>query len=325
MGFSCSQCLLVHSLRSNSLSHNIINESNFKSLILNPRHSPLLLTSNSSPFDGQFKFFSHTRNKFPFQQRSLLRKNSQVRVRASIENSHFSSQSQARIILANSALTVILASANRVLYKLALVPMKHYPFFLAQFNTFGYVAIYFSILYARFQAGVVTKEMLAIPKSRFAIIGMLEALGVATGMASGVHFLYLFTAMLPGPAIPILNQTFLVWQLIFSTLLLGRRYSFNQIVGCLLVASGVVIAVASGSSADQMLSGVEFIWPALMIASAAFQAGASIIKESVFIDASKRMKGKLLDIFVVNSFGSGFQVVICRLSYAIYSIVRLDS
>lgn len=27
-----------------------------------------------------------------------------------------------------------------------------------------------------------------------------------------------------------------------------------------------------------MLSGVEFVWPALMIASCAFQAGASIIK-----------------------------------------------
>lgn len=27
-----------------------------------------------------------------------------------------------------------------------------------------------------------------------------------------------------------------------------------------------------------MLSGIEFIWPALMIASSAFQAGASIIK-----------------------------------------------
>ena len=109
-----------------------------------------------------------------------------------------------------------------------------------------------------------TNEMLGLPKSRFAAIGILEALGVASGMASAganflnrlleflickfqmlnykravqgfrflnfecklneilecfvlmsfssdlcIHLLFIcfviFTAMLPGPAIPILNQ-----------------------------------------------------------------------------------------------------------------------
>ncbi|KAI6689209.1 hypothetical protein NL676_026037 [Syzygium grande] len=204
-------------------------------------------------------------------------------------------------ILVSAAVTVAFAVANRVLYKLALVPMKQYPFFLAQVTTFGYVAIYFSILYIRYRAGIVTGEMLAFPKLRFVAIGMLEALGVVAGMSAG--------AMLPGPAIPILSQTFLVWQLTFSTVLLGRKYSLNQIAGCLLVAAGVVVAVASGSNSGQILSGIEFAWPLVMIASSAFQAGASIIKESVFIEAARRLKGKSLDIFAVNSFGSGFQAL----------------
>ncbi|XP_021642412.2 protein CLT2, chloroplastic isoform X2 [Hevea brasiliensis] len=195
-------------------------------------------------------------------------------VRASNETPpvlHFTSSSNnSKLVLISSAITVTLAVANRVLYKLALVPMKQYPFFLAQFTTFGYVMIYFSILFMRYRAGIVTGEMIGLPKSRFVAIGILEALGVATGMSAA--------AMLPGPAIPILSQTFLVWQLAFSALLLGRRYSFKQITGCMLVAFGVVVAVASGSSADQMLSGFEFIWPAVMIISSAFQAGASIIK-----------------------------------------------
>ncbi|CAK9186571.1 unnamed protein product [Ilex paraguariensis] len=123
---------------------------------------------------------------------------------------------------------------------------------------------------------------MALPKSRFVVVGILEALGVVAGMSSG--------AMLPGPAIPILNQTFLVWQLAFSTLLLGRMYSLNQIVGCSLVAVGVVVAVASGSDTGQMLSGIAFVWPILTIASGAFLAGASILKESVFIDAATRLK-----------------------------------
>lgn len=42
-------------------------------------------------------------------------------------------------ITAAAAATVVLAVMNRVLYKLALVPMKNYPFFLAQVLTFGQV------------------------------------------------------------------------------------------------------------------------------------------------------------------------------------------
>ncbi|PKU76613.1 protein CLT2, chloroplastic isoform X2 [Dendrobium catenatum] len=217
-------------------------------------------------------------------------------------------------IVAAAAATVILAVANRVLYKLALVPMRQYPFFLAQVTTFGYVAVYFSILYVRCNFGIVTKEMLAVPKSRFMAIGLLEALGVACGMSAG--------AMLPGPAIPILSQAFLVWQLVLSVLILRRRYSLNQILGCLLVTAGVILAVASGSSDGQWLSGIEFLWPALMVVSSAFQAGASILKEFVFIDGAKRLQGKTLDIFVVNSFGSGFQALFVFLLLPFLSNLR---
>ncbi|KAL8231963.1 hypothetical protein R6Q57_001741 [Mikania cordata] len=223
-----------------------------------------------------------------------------VRSSANSSQSQAPSTSNSRIIFW-SAVTLVLAVGNRVLYKLALVPMKEYPFFLAQVNTFGYVAIYFSILYLRHRAGIVTNEMMNLPKWRFALIGMLEALGVVSGMSAA--------AMLPGPAIPILNQTFLLWQLGFSVLILGRRYSWNKIVGCLFVAAGVVTAIASGSESGQMLSGVGLLWPIMMVVSSAFQAGATIIKEYVFIDAVARLKGKLLDIFVVNSFGSGFQAL----------------
>uniref|UniRef100_A0A0D9VQT3 EamA domain-containing protein n=1 Tax=Leersia perrieri TaxID=77586 RepID=A0A0D9VQT3_9ORYZ len=204
-------------------------------------------------------------------------------------------------IAAAAAATVVLAVMNRVLYKLALVPMKNYPFFLAQVTTFGYVIVYFSILFIRYRAGIVTKEMLALPKSRFMLIGILEALGVASGMAAA--------AMLPGPSIPVLSQSFLVWQLILSVLILGRKYRANQIFGCLLVTAGVILAVTSGANGGLFLSDVNLFWPSVLMASSACHAGASIIKEFVFIDGAKRLEGKRPDIFVVNSFGSGFQAL----------------
>ncbi|KAI5655053.1 hypothetical protein M9H77_32240 [Catharanthus roseus] len=170
------------------------------------------------------------------------------------------------------------------------------------------------MLYTRYKAGIVTDEMIGLSKSPFMIIGFLEALGVVSGMSSG--------AMLPGPAIPVLNQTFLVWQLSFSSLLLGRKYSLNKLMGCLLVAAGVILAVLSGSNNGQMLSGIGLIWPLLMIASAAFQACASILKESVFLDAANHLKGRSLDIFVVNSFGSGFQALFVLLFLPVLSNLK---
>lgn len=54
------------------------------------------------------------------------------------------------------------------------------------------MVIYFSILYIRYRSGIVTDEMLRLPKSRFVAIGALEALGVASGMAAAGTVLFIF-------------------------------------------------------------------------------------------------------------------------------------
>ncbi|WOL04061.1 protein CLT1, chloroplastic [Canna indica] len=209
-------------------------------------------------------------------------------------------------VAAAAAATVILGTGNRVLYKLALVPLKEYPFFLAQFATFGYLLVYFSILYIRYHAGIVTDEMLSLPKTRFMLVGLLEALAAASGMAAG--------AVLSGASIPILSQTFLVWQLIFSVIFLKRRYRFNQLLGCFLVTIGVVITVTSGSGSGISLKNAGIFWSLLMIMSFLFQAADTILKEIIFLDAAKKLKGGSVDLFVVNSFGSAFQALfICLL------------
>ncbi|XP_076947173.1 protein CLT1, chloroplastic-like [Bidens hawaiensis] len=199
-------------------------------------------------------------------------------------------------VAAAALLTMGLGVANRVLYKL---PLKHYPFFLAQLATFGYMVVYFSILHFRYRAGIVTDEMLSMPKAPLLAVGLLEALGAACGMAAG--------AVLSGASIPILSQSFLVWQIILSYLFLGRRYKFNQLLGCFLVALGVIVTVASGSSAGSLMEAGLF-WSLLMIVSFLFQAADTILKEVIFLDAAKKLKGGSVDLFVINSYGSAFQV-----------------
>ncbi|KAL5764524.1 hypothetical protein ACOSP7_016877 [Xanthoceras sorbifolium] len=205
-----------------------------------------------------------------------------------------------------AAVTVVMGVGNRVLYKLALVPLKQYPFFLAQLATFGYVIVYFSILYIRYHAGIVTDEMLSMPKGPFLAVGLLEALAAATGMAAG--------AILSGVSIPILSQTFLVWQILLSVIFLGRRYKVNQLFGCFFVAIGVIITVASGSSAGHSLKEAGIFWSLLMIVSFLLQAADTVLKEIIFLDTAERLKGGSVDIFVVNSYGSAFQALfICLL------------
>ncbi|XP_076960633.1 protein CLT1, chloroplastic-like [Bidens hawaiensis] len=208
-------------------------------------------------------------------------------------------------VAAAAVVTMGLGVGNRVLYKLALVPLKHYPFFLAQLATFGYVVVYFSILHFRYRAGIVTDEMLSMPKAPLLAVGLLEALGAACGMAAG--------AVLSGASIPILSQSFLVWQIILSYLFLGRRYKFNQLLGCFLVAFGVIVTVASGSSAGSLME-ADLFWSLLMIVSFLFQAADTILKEVIFLDAAKKFKIGSVDLFVINSYGSAFQALfICIL------------
>lgn len=47
------------------------------------------------------------------------------------------------------------------------------------------MVVYFSILHFRYHAGIVTDEMLSMPKTKYLAVGLLEALGAASGMAAG--------------------------------------------------------------------------------------------------------------------------------------------
>jgi hypothetical protein len=58
--------------------------------------------------------------------------------------------------------------------------------------------VYFTTLIVRKQMGIVTDEMLAIPKGRFVAMGALEAVSLAMGMVAATK--------LPGAIIPILSQ-----------------------------------------------------------------------------------------------------------------------
>ncbi|CAL1129504.1 unnamed protein product [Cladocopium goreaui] len=196
-------------------------------------------------------------------------------------------------------LTAVLATVNRVLYKVALVPLGDYVFFLAQFTTFGYVFAYWSALLINRSRGAVSDGQLRFAKERwqtFASIGALEAGSVLLGMLSAKS--------LPGEILPVLSKLFLVFQMIFSRLLLQRSYSQSQLSGCALCVLGVI--ASAGSSLRLRSFGAS---PALLfVLSLALPALASVLKEKLFADARAQLKEEL-NVFVVNTLGSSGQAV----------------
>lgn len=58
--------------------------------------------------------------------------------------------------------------------------------------------------------------------------------------------------------------------------LVAREHAL--LFGCSISYQHFPVMFFSGSNSGQILSGIEFAWPLVMIASSAFQAGASIIK-----------------------------------------------
>eukprot|EP00891_Asterochloris_glomerata_P000578 jgi/Astpho2/578/fgenesh1_pg.00013_%23_13_t len=164
-----------------------------------------------------------------------------------------SSKGVFKTVLATIAVVVGTGVANRVLYKLALVPMGDYVFVLSQFQTFGYVLVYASLLAARLRSGEVDREQIDVTDKRlFLGIGALEAASSLLG--------FIGASRLPG-------KHFLC-----------------------------------SSPVDPLYAGI-------FISSMAFPALASIFKEKIFAEAKEKMNGKPLDIFVVNTLGSGAQAL----------------
>ena len=70
----------------------------------------------------------------------------QLKPLENLRNFSYATWQNPYVLQGSIALVVAFGIANRVLYKMALNPLSDYVFFLAQFQTFSYVALYFAVL-----------------------------------------------------------------------------------------------------------------------------------------------------------------------------------
>jgi drug/metabolite transporter (DMT)-like permease len=207
------------------------------------------------------------------------------------------------LVFAVSAV-MITGICNRLLYKMALKPLGSYVFFLAQLQTFGYCFVYIGALAIRYNAGLVPKEMLQVPRKMagtFIAIGFIEALSSLLSFISAAN--------LPGVVLPLLGQTVLFWQVLLAITILGKRLGWSQIIGVTLVVSGVALAAwpsTATAAAPSILANINPMYAIIFVVSMLFPALDTILKESVFRRWREQWSDgkKDLDLFILNSFGS---------------------
>ena len=132
-------------------------------------------------------------------------------------------------------LFIISAIFNRILYRVQLVPMRDFTYFLSQFSCCCYVLVYGIILARRIRSGAVSSEMLTYARNNaavFGVIGSLEALTFLLALYSA--------ARLPGGLIGVLGQGGLLFSVLFSRVFLKTRFDVLQKLGVAVVVLGVL-------------------------------------------------------------------------------------
>ena len=93
------------------------------------------------------------------------------------------------------------AIVNRVLYRIQLVPMRDYTYFISQFSCCCYVLIYGATLVSRIRSGAVTPQMLEYAKDNamvFACIGIMEAVTFLLALYSAARLTFFAALVTPG-------------------------------------------------------------------------------------------------------------------------------
>ena len=129
------------------------------------------------------------------------------------------------------------ATANTIIRRITLVPLKKYPYLLSQMQNIVYTIFYSSILYSRYKQhdGTVTIDMLKIPKRPFIWIGFWDCVGDVLGNVG--------TANLPGYQVPLLAKLNIIFTATFSSWILKKMYTTSQISAMAVVLCGSIITL----------------------------------------------------------------------------------
>ena len=211
------------------------------------------------------------------------------------------------IVLLLAMSVVVLGVINRVANKVALVFLGQHTLFLLTVQTLSYVLVYGATLAWRTKAGIVTRTMLTRPRKRILLIGFLDAIGLALSLSAA--------ASIPGAALPVLACLgYIPATLIFSFVMMKKRYTVPQLQGVVLVILGVVLSTKESLlSLSYLQYTLSYVFP-----------GMTLVLKQLMMQDTEQYGPQGLDMFVINTYASLFQgvVVACLMAITAVSFSR---
>jgi len=206
-------------------------------------------------------------------------------------------QARSRVLLLCFFAMIVAALGNRVFQKLQTLPMYHYPFFLNVLSVAFYVPLCFAYIVPMVAFGrAITPEQTAIPKRKFAIMGLLDAL-------AGVMQIFAVNFITNASILVLLSQAAIPVSMAISRAFLGATYTWNQYIGAVIVVCGIVVVMLpaiEGENAEYAEN--QTFWMGMMVLSCVPMCLSSVYKEKALGEAD-------IDVVYLNGWVALFQFV----------------
>ncbi|CAM9570727.1 unnamed protein product, partial [Ectocarpus sp. 12 AP-2014] len=132
---------------------------------------------------------------------------------------------------------IFVGTGNRIFMKLQTYPMYNYPFFLTMLSTFIYVPVCFLYIVPMLAFGsAITPAQRAIPKFKFAVMGLLDSV-------AGIMGVFAVNYINNAAMIVLLQQAAIPISMSISKMFLGATYTVSQYVGASVVIAGIIVTL----------------------------------------------------------------------------------
>lgn len=214
-----------------------------------------------------------------------------------------------KLVIFTAFIVVLSGVANRVAYKIMLVPLEQFPYLVSQISSVLYVLLFMPLfIHAARRDNLGFFEPLKRHWRLLAMMGACDGLGDVLGLVAN--------RKLPGTVVTLLPKVIIPMTMFASFLILKIRYSCGEMLGAFLVVGGALVALIpllTGHSASPVPStnsesqGTEVFSAILLLISVAPSALSFVLKELVFARDPK------LTVFAISFWGSCFQLFVALL------------
>lgn len=220
-------------------------------------------------------------------------------------------------------LVIAFGTANRVIYKIQLgtpssPQMNNYTIFISWVLTTAYCFLYFGIFSVRrYGLFIIDDDQVGYVFSwrglKLIVMGLMDATGFVFGIFAARQINGFLLTLLPQAIIPM--------TMVVSLIALRTRYHWGQVLGAATLVSGLLVSLIptfqkQGSGDTSALTAV---WAGVYLLSLLPNAISFILREMVFTELPK------MDIFVVNSFDSFWQLIFSVLMFPLVLVPGFSS